>query len=58
MNQVQVFQNQDFGAIRTVVINNQPWFVGVDVAKALGYKSQRMQLATMLTKETPPERES
>lgn len=38
MNQVQVFQNQDFGAIRTVVINNQPWFVGVDVAKALGYK--------------------
>ena len=38
MNQVQVFQNQDFGAIRTVVINNQAWFVGVDVAKALGYK--------------------
>lgn len=37
MNQVQVFQNQDFGAIRTVVINNQPWFVGRDVAKTLGY---------------------
>lgn len=35
---VQVFNNEEFGEIRTVVINNEPWFVGVDIAKALGYK--------------------
>lgn len=38
MNNIQIFNNPDFGEIRTVVIDNEPWFVGVDVAKALGYK--------------------
>lgn len=35
---VQIFSNPDFGGIRTLTIGNEPWFVGVDVAKALGYK--------------------
>lgn len=34
---VKVFENPEFGKVRTVVINNEPWFVGNDVAKALGY---------------------
>ncbi len=38
MNEIQIFNNPDFGEIRTVVIDNEPWFVGVDIAKALGYK--------------------
>ena len=35
---VKVFQNNQFGNIRTVIIDNKPYFVAVDVAKALGYK--------------------
>lgn len=38
MNDIQVFNNPEFGEIRTVKINNEPWFVGKDIAVALGYK--------------------
>lgn len=38
MNDVQVFNNPEFGDIRTVEIDGKPYFVGTDVAKALGYK--------------------
>lgn len=38
MNDLQVFKNAEFGEIRTVTINDEPWFVGKDVAKALGYE--------------------
>lgn len=38
MKAMQIFNNEEFGRIRTVVINNEPWFVGKDVAKALGYE--------------------
>lgn len=37
MNEIQVFNNPEFGEIRTVTINNEPWFVGKDVAQVLGY---------------------
>ena len=37
MNQIQIFNNPEFGSIRTVEINNEPWFVGKDVAEVLGY---------------------
>lgn len=37
MNNVQIFNSPDFGEIRTVVIDDEPWFVGRDVCKALGY---------------------
>lgn len=36
-NQVQVFENPEFGSIRTLIINGEPWAAGIDVAKALGY---------------------
>lgn len=38
MNEMQVFQNPEFGKIRTVAINGEPWLVGKDVAVALGYE--------------------
>lgn len=34
---IQVFNNTEFGEIRTMEINGEPWFVGKDVATALGY---------------------
>lgn len=38
MDKIQVFKNIEFGQVRTMVINNEPWFVGKDIAEALGYK--------------------
>lgn len=38
MNELQIFNSEEFGDIRTVTINNEPWFVGKDVAVSLGYK--------------------
>lgn len=37
MNELKIFNNEEFGKIRTVTIDNEPWFVGKDVAEALGY---------------------
>lgn len=38
LNEIKIFNNSEFGEIRTVTIDGEPWFVGVDIAKALGYK--------------------
>ena len=40
-NQIQVFNNTEFGNIRTLEINGEPYFVGKDVATALGYSNSR-----------------
>ena len=37
MNELKIFENPEFGEIRTVEVNGEPWFVGKDVAKVLGY---------------------
>jgi prophage antirepressor-like protein len=37
MNDLQIFNSEEFGEIRTVTIDNEPWFVGKDVAEALEY---------------------
>lgn len=41
MNELQIFNSEEFGKIRTVTIDNEPWFVGKDVAEALGYAEPR-----------------
>lgn len=38
MNELMIFNNPEFGEIRTVEVNGEPWLVGKDVARALGYK--------------------
>lgn len=38
MNELQIFKSEEFGSIRTVIIDDEPWFVGKDVALALGYE--------------------
>ena len=38
MNEVKIFNSKEFGDVRTVTINGEPWFVGRDVALSLGYK--------------------
>lgn len=37
MTNIQVFDNPEFGVVRAVTINDEPWFVGKDVAERLGY---------------------
>ncbi|MDO5345293.1 MAG: Bro-N domain-containing protein [Lachnospiraceae bacterium] len=39
MNELKIFDNEEFGEIRTVLVDGEPWFVGNDCAKALGYKN-------------------
>ena len=39
MNELQVFNNEEFGQVRTLTINDEPWFVGRDIAKILGYNN-------------------
>lgn len=41
MNEMQVFNNPEFGDIRVIEINEEPWFVGKDIAVALGYSNTR-----------------
>ncbi|MGN1381199.1 MAG: Bro-N domain-containing protein [Eubacterium sp.] len=38
MNDLQIFDNPEFGKVRALLINKEPWFVGKDVATALGYE--------------------
>lgn len=39
MSSIQIFNNPEFGDIRTVDLNGEPWFVGKDIAAALGYSN-------------------
>lgn len=45
MNELMIFNNPEFGDIRTLNINGEPWFVGKDVAEALGYRDTKSALA-------------
>lgn len=45
MNEVQIFKSEEFGEIRTVTIDNEPWLVGKDVAETLGYSNTRKAIA-------------
>lgn len=51
MNDIQVFNNPEFGEVRTVTIDNEPWFVGKDVAEALGYTNTKDALSTHVDAE-------
>lgn len=41
MNELRIFNNPEFGVVRTVIIGGDVWFVGNDVARALGYEKYR-----------------
>lgn len=42
---IQVFENVDFGKVRIIEMNGEPWFVGKDVAEILGYSNTKKALA-------------
>ena len=45
-NELQVFANDDFGNVRTVIIEGKPYFVGKDIATALGYSNSSKAVST------------
>ncbi|MDD7679654.1 MAG: phage antirepressor [Stecheria intestinalis] len=51
MNELQTFINPDFGNIRVTIINNEPFFVGKDVAEDLGYTNSRKALSDHVDQE-------
>lgn len=51
MNNLQIFNSQEFGRIRTVMVDNEPWFVGKDVAIALGYAKPENAISSHVSKE-------
>lgn len=51
MNELQIFKNKEFGEIRTMMIDNKPYFVGKDIALILGYSNPSEALIEHVDKE-------
>lgn len=51
MNELKIFENPEFGTVRTVIIDDEPWFVGNDVARALGYSKANEAIRNNTNKE-------
>ena len=51
MNNLTVFENPEFGSVRTVELDGEPWLVGKDVAAALGYKNPQEAIRTHVDDE-------
>ena len=47
MNEIQKFVNEEFGTIRTVTINNEPWFAAKDICDILGITNTTMSLKNL-----------
>lgn len=50
-NEIEIFKNEEFGQVRTMLINNEPYFVGKDVASILGYKEPRSAVSKKVDEE-------
>ena len=50
-NEIKIFEHEQFGSVRTILIDGQPWFVGKDVAKALGYSKSENALQRHVDEE-------
>mgnify|MGYP000401107794 FL=1 len=58
MSELQIFKNAEFGSIRTVQINGEPYFVGKDVAEILGYTNPSKALSDRVDEEDKLNNES
>lgn len=47
MNELKIFQNSEFGEIRTITKNNEPWFVAIDVCNALDLKNPTVSVGRL-----------
>lgn len=51
MNELQIFENAEFGSVRTLMINDAPYFVGKDIAEILGYADPNKAIAMHIDDE-------
>ena len=51
MNDLKIYENKEFGEIRTVNIDGEPWFVGKDVAEILGYSNTKDAISTHIDED-------
>ena len=51
MSELQAFSNAEFGSVRSLMVNGEPYFVGKDVAKILGYANPNDALAKRVEEE-------
>ena len=51
MNELKIFNSVEFGTIRTIQLNNETWFVGKDIANALGYRNSTIALVDNVDEE-------
>lgn len=51
MNELQIFNNEEFGQVRVIEVNGEPYFVGKDVAEILGYSNSRKALIDHVDEE-------
>ena len=51
MNDLQVFRNAEFGELTLLEIDNEPWFVGKEIAEKLGYENTKDSLARHVSVE-------
>lgn len=51
MNELKIFENSEFGQVRTIIMDNQPWFVGKDIADILKYGNHRQAIKTNVDDE-------
>lgn len=49
--EITIFKNAEFGSVRTITINNEPYFVGKDIAEILGYAKPRNAIASHVDDE-------
>lgn len=50
-NNIVIFSNEDFGQVRTIKVDDEPWFVGKDVAEILGYSNTSKAVSTHVDDE-------
>lgn len=50
-NEIMLFKHDEFGEVRTLVMDGEPWFVGKDVAEILGYSNTRKAISDRVDDE-------
>lgn len=50
-NEIKIFENEEFGKVRTVVKDGEPWLVGKDIARILGYSNVNKAIAMHVDSE-------
>ena len=50
-NKIEIFKNEEFGTLRTLIIDSEPYFVGKDIAEALGYTNTNKAIGDHVDEE-------